>query len=48
MLGDGCEKCNPELALEYAKETITDLEQQRNELLEALKEALKPWKKQTN
>lgn len=26
MAGDGCEKCNPALALEYAKGTIEDLE----------------------
>jgi hypothetical protein len=25
VLGDGCESCNPELALEYAKQTIDDL-----------------------
>lgn len=32
VLGDGCEICNPELAYEYAKETITELE---SELAEA-------------
>ena len=26
LVGDGCESCNPAKALEYAKETIADLE----------------------
>jgi hypothetical protein len=36
LVGDGCEKCNPALALEYAKQTIADLE---GELAEAQKDA---------
>jgi len=28
MVGDGCDKCNPAKALEYARETIAELESQ--------------------
>jgi hypothetical protein len=36
MVGDGCEICNPALALEYAHETMAELETHRNMLAEAL------------
>ena len=40
-VGDGCEVCNPALALEYAKQTIEDLRAE----VEALREAaLRQWK----
>ena len=32
LVGDGCEICNPVKALEYAKETITDLEARLREI----------------
>jgi hypothetical protein len=38
LLGDGCEVCNPALALEYAKERITELE---TELLKAQQLAIR-------
>lgn len=31
LVGDGCEVCNPAKALEYAKDTIEDLESQLRE-----------------
>ena len=37
LVGDGCEVCNPALALEYAKETITTLRARVARLEEALK-----------
>ena len=37
LVGDGCEVCNPTLALEYAKETIAELQA---ELTEAKKDAM--------
>lgn len=36
LVGDGCEVCNPAKALEYAKETIEELTQRCDMLLEAL------------
>jgi len=36
MVGDGCDQCNPAKSLEYAKETIADLEQQLAEARELL------------
>ena len=36
LLGDGCEVCNPELALFMAKGNIEDLEEANKELLSAL------------
>ena len=44
MLGDGCDICNPAKALEYARDTITDLTAHRDMLiteLTRLHEALK-------
>jgi hypothetical protein len=32
LIGDGCEICNPEKALEYAYQTITDLEERLREI----------------
>jgi hypothetical protein len=32
LVGDGCEVCNPGLALDYAKITITDLQDEVAEL----------------
>jgi hypothetical protein len=41
LVGDGCEVCNPALALEYAKQTIDDLRAE----VEALRAAaLRQWK----
>lgn len=37
VLGDGCDVCNPALALEYAKERIADQDARIAELLEALR-----------
>ena len=36
LLGDGCDACNPEYALDMAKQTIEDLEGQVAELEKAL------------
>lgn len=36
LVGDGCEICNPAKALEYAKDTIEFLIQERDELRSAL------------
>lgn len=48
LVGDGCEVCNPSKALEYAKMTIADLEEdicqitrQRDELLAACETYMK-------
>lgn len=38
LVGDGCEVCNPALALDYAKERITELE---TELLKAKQLAMR-------
>jgi hypothetical protein len=32
LVGDGCEDCNPRNALEYAKQTISDLEARLREI----------------
>lgn len=32
LVGDGCEICNPSIALEYAKERIADLERTLKEI----------------
>lgn len=45
LTGDGCAVCNPAKSLEYALETIADLEAHRNMLsaeLERLRSALEP------
>lgn len=34
LVGDGCEVCNPTLALEYAKERIAELEEALREAIE--------------
>ena len=36
MTGDGCEVCNPTLALEYAKATIAELQAENEKLRELL------------
>ena len=46
LAGDGCEKCNPELALEYAKETIADIEQELAELQGAVRPIAAWWRKE--
>lgn len=38
LLGDGCEVCNPALALSYAKETIAERDARIAELEKALRE----------
>ncbi len=38
LVGDGCEVCNPTLAVECAKETIGELRSVNAELLEALED----------
>ena len=43
LVGDGCEVCNPALALEHAKETIADLRAELAELREAAKAAKVDW-----
>ena len=43
LVGDGCEVCNPTLALEHAKETIADLRAELAELREAAKAAKVDW-----
>ena len=37
MLGDGCDVCNPAKALEYARETMADLQAHRDMLAAALR-----------
>lgn len=39
MVGDGCDVCNPVKALEYARETMADLQAHRDMLAVALREA---------
>jgi len=39
MVGDGCDKCNPARALEYARETIAEMEEQLASSEAALREA---------
>lgn len=41
MVGDGCEVCNPAKALEYAKMTIDDLEQDNARLVGHLRWCVK-------
>lgn len=53
VLGDGCDTCNPEQALGYARETIEELRQERDELaaqvdvmrdaLNSAKDILESW-----
>lgn len=40
MVGDGCSVCNPAKSLEYALETIEELEKERDELKAELKDLL--------
>lgn len=40
MAGDGCDVCNPANALEYARETMADLQAHRKMLSAALREAI--------
>lgn len=40
MVGDGCDVCNPALALEHCRENLQEAERERDELLAALKEML--------
>ena len=40
MVGDGCSLCNPAKALEYATQTMTDLQAHRDMLDQALREAI--------
>jgi hypothetical protein len=45
MVGDGCSVCNPAKALEYARETMADLQAHRDMLaamLIRLRDALEP------
>ncbi len=37
MVGDGCDVCNPTKALEYARETMADLQAHRDMLAAALR-----------
>lgn len=39
LVGDGCEICNPAKALEYAKETISDLRDGHTEFVRAVRNA---------
>lgn len=41
MAGDGCESCNPKLAIDMLSERLKDMQAQRDELLAALKDVLK-------
>ena len=36
LVGDGCEVCNQDIALDYAKDTIDELQADKVELIEAL------------
>lgn len=38
LIGDGCEICNPEKALEYAKDALLESESHRRDLISLLKE----------
>ena len=40
MVGDGCDVCNPAKALEYARETMADLQAHRDMLAAALRRLL--------
>lgn len=40
LVGDGCEVCNPELALDHAKEAIEDLEGEVADMVVLLSKAL--------
>lgn len=40
LVGDGCEFCNPAKSLEYAKETIAELEAERDKLAALLDDAI--------
>jgi hypothetical protein len=42
LVGDGCDICNPELALDHARDYIKDLEDE----IEVLKEEIREWKKE--
>lgn len=43
LTGDGCEICNPSKALEYAKETIKDLEEEVEILKGTIKSLTGEW-----
>lgn len=40
LVGDGCEVCNPSLALEYAQDTIADLEKENATFRDLVEEFL--------
>jgi hypothetical protein len=40
LVGDGCEICNPELAIEHAKDAIEDLEEEVKILKQGILDAI--------